>query len=235
MQIVVLDHVWVELGDSNQESFDEARLGGIPGALDLDRLGNAVRTTYGNQEHAVSTGVEPRRLEIQLGSTQLIERQVVKVRSTGENQVLLFRRKREYGGVAEIFQPANGSTQTPRSAAQYGVRKGPRMFAANQIPQLAGPLELTIGDGARRGAVCLGSQAGAKVREIIERREQQPRSKPHVLARERARSRIATPHERPPIRLGPDRHDSWRVVPAPKPFVVKGRGGASHRNAGGRA
>ena len=82
-------------------------------------------------------------------------------------------------------------------------------FAYNQKP------ETTVGLVSATQTI----EPRAEVLQISQRAGEQPRPKRRLLAQERARLRLAPPHQRAPVRLRPHRHDARRVIPTVEPFV----------------
>jgi len=83
VQVVLLDHVGVGVGDRQGEAPDQVRLRGPALAAGLDRPHAPVGVAHGDEEDPVAGRVEPRRLEVELHPLQPIEREVAEVAPPG--------------------------------------------------------------------------------------------------------------------------------------------------------
>ena len=95
MKVVILDHIRVRLRDARHQIAKEIRFCGIATFARFEHLGRAIREAHRDHEDAIALRIEARRLEIELQSVKLIEREIAEVRASGRNEVLLLRRQCE--------------------------------------------------------------------------------------------------------------------------------------------
>ena len=117
VQVVVLDHVRIGGLHPRDQPADQVGLAGIAVAARLEHLGRARRIAHRDHEDAIARGIEPGRLEIELHAAQLVEREIAEVVAPGRDQVLLLRRQREHGVLAQLAQVPDAPSQPPRRAS----------------------------------------------------------------------------------------------------------------------
>jgi hypothetical protein len=73
---------------------------------------------HGDQENPVSVGIQTRRFQIELHSTQVIKRESPEVGSAGRDEVLFLRRQREDGLFSEVAQVRDAPVEPPCRSLQ---------------------------------------------------------------------------------------------------------------------
>src|SRR5258706_473334 len=96
VEVVILDDVGVGALDAVNEAANEIRLRRVALAVRFEHFGGSVVVPNGNHEHSIALREESGRLQIELESMQLIEREIAKIRPAGCNEVLLLRRQLEH-------------------------------------------------------------------------------------------------------------------------------------------
>src|SRR6185369_1472724 len=151
---------------------------------------------------------------------QVVECEISKVVAAGGDEVLLLRRQYQ-NRFATFLEGANVGevlAKPTRRTAKHLGRDRREVARRDAVAERARTIELTPRD--ERRVVALTAKSVAEVLEVVEARQQEPRSEAVLLADELPSVGRAAPDQDSPVVFGPQLNDAGCGIPPPEPLVL---------------